>query len=493
MSRQNHSYALRDLMKVGAIVLSTTLEGCATPVPRSLPPDLQPSSFSVTPEARAPVWPEDNWWEGFGDPQLTALIVKARSGNRDLAAAAARVIEAAAQTRIARSALLPDVEGQANFRRGGCRGESCLNYLPGQNLGLTINATYELDFWGMARGNLRVAKEKLKSTRFAQQTVALTLTANVAQQYLNLLSLRRRIAIANDDIAAIGGILEAIDVRVKAGATSGLDRAREEAQIEAVKAQLPVLQTQEREALYSLAVLLGQVPEGFDVQSHDLDAIRAPLVKPGLPADLLLRRPDVAHAEANLAAAHANLDVARAAFLPRISLTGSGGFASTAVRTLLQAGSFGFGYGLNLMQTIFDGGKLFGQKRLADATEREMIASYQSAVLDGYADVESALTEVVNFNDAEDHLRREIAAAQRAFEISQLQFRQGVGDLLAVLQAQQTLFAAEDQLAQVTLANRQAVVHLYEALGGGWLEDPNDRTQIALKLSSSDPRVSRIK
>ena len=146
---------------------------------------------------------------------------------------------------------------------------------------------------------------------------------------------------------------------------------------------------------------------------------------------------------------------------------------------MLQAGSFGFSYGANLLQTLFDGGKLVGQKHLAQATEREFVASYQNAVLNAYADVESALTEVANYQSAEEHLRREIDAAQRAFEISQLQFRQGVGDLLAVLQAQQTLFAAEDQLAQITLANRQAAVHLYEALGGGWVEDPGDRTQVA--------------
>jgi len=279
---------------------------------------------------------------------------------------------------------------------------------------------------------------------------------------------------------------------VKAGATSGLDRAREEAQIEAVKAQLPVLQVQEREALYLLAVLLGRVPEGFDVQSRDLDAMRVPLVGPGLPADLLRRRPDVAQAEADLASAHANLDVARAAFFPQISLTGSGGFASAAIQALVQGASFGYVYGANLMQAIFDGGKLAGQKHLAEATEREFVAEYQGAVLNAYADVESALSEAGEFQSAEDHLRREIDAAQRAFEISQLQFRQGVGDLLAVLQAQQTLFAAEDQLAQITLANRQAAVHLYEALGGGWLEDAMDRTQVAQRSADPDAVVLAI-
>jgi multidrug efflux system outer membrane protein len=473
---------------IAALVLMTSLSGCATPVPHSLPPELQPTGFTAGIDEQAAAWPQAAWWEGFGDAQLTSLIVTAREGNRDLSAATARVLEGQAQTRIVASALFPSVNLQADALRGGCKGEGCFSYVSEPTLGMTFSASYEIDFWGLARGKLRAAREQLKSARFAKETVALTLTAGVAQQYLNVLSLRRRIAIANDEIAAIGGILDTIDVRVKAGATSGLDRAREEAQIEAVKAQLPVLETQEREALYALAVFLGQVPEGFNVQTHDLDEIRAPHAGPGLPAELLLRRPDVAQAEANLGLAHANLDVARAAFLPPISLSGSAGFASAAVRTLLQAGSFGFSYGPNLLQTIFDGGKLRGQKHLAEAAEREFVAAYQGAVLNAYADVESALTEVANFNSAENHMRREINAAQRAFEISQLQYRQGVGDLLAVLQAQQTLFAAEDESAQITLASRQAAIHLYEALGGGWLEDPSDRTQFAQRSPGPAPR-----
>jgi multidrug efflux system outer membrane protein len=469
----------REIVKGATIALVIALAGCATPIPQSLPPDLRPASFTVTAEAPAGTWPQANWWENFGDPELTALIARAQEQNRDLAAATARVLEAKAQTRIVGSALFPDVEGQAAFRRSGCRGESCSSFGQGQTLGLTFSATYELDFWGVARGNLRAAKEQVKFARFAQQTVALTLTANVAQQYLTVLSLRRQIAIANEEIAAIGGILEAIDVRVKAGATSGLDRAREEAQLEAEKSQLPVLQIQEREALYALAVLLGRAPEGFDIHSQDLDAIHLLPVGAGLPADLLLRRPDVAQAEANLASAHANLDVARAAFFPQISLTCSGGFASTAISTLLQGSNSGYSYGANLLQAIFDAGNLAGKKHLAEATQREMVADYQGAVLSAYADVESALAEVANDRSAEEHLRRAIDAARRAFEISELQFRQGVGDLLAVLQAQQTLFLDEDGLAQITLASREASVHLYEALGGGWIESQSDRTQIS--------------
>jgi NodT family efflux transporter outer membrane factor (OMF) lipoprotein len=265
---------------------------------------------------------------------------------------------------------------------------------------------------------------------------------------------------------------------VKAGSVSHLDLAREQTQVEDVQAQLPSLETAEKQSLFALAVLLGRPPEDFEIKTVDIDAILAPKVGAGLPSELLLRRPDIAQAEADLAAAHANVDAARAAFLPQISLTGSGGFVSTAIGTLLQGSSFGYSYGANLLQTIFDGGRLAGQKDLAEGVQKEFIANYQGAALSAYADVENALIQVANTDRAQQHLKREVEAAREAFEISELQYRQGTAELLTVLQAQQALFSAQDRLVQVALANRQAAVHLYEALGGGWQEQPGDRTQV---------------
>ena len=468
-------------------LMGLMLAGCATQVPQSLPPQLVPKSFTGPVVGDARTWPEPGWWQGFGDAQLTALVTQAQDGNRDIAVAAARVMQAEAQSTIQRSALFPQIGGQADYQRGGCSGQSCAQYSNAKLFGLSFNASYELDFWGLARNNLRAANEQLKAARFAQQSVALTVTANVAGQYLNVLAIRRRIAIANQYIDAINAILDVIKLRVKAGSISHLDLAREQAQLESVQAQLPSLETLEKQALYSLAVLLGRPPEGFDVTSADLEKILPPVVGAGLPSELLLRRPDIAQAEANLASAHANVDAARAAFLPQISLTGSGGFVSTAIGTLLQGSSFGYSYGAALLQTIFDGGRLAGQKDLADATQKEFVAAYQNAALNAYADVEFALIQVANTSRAEDHLRRLITAAEEAFQISQLQYRQGAADLLTVLQAQQTLFSAQDQLVQTVLSNRLAAIHLYEALGGGWTEKPEERTQFVNLSDAAAP------
>ena len=469
---------------VGACVVA--LAGCATHVPQALSPQIVPKTFVGQDAGRDYAWPQTDWWQTFASPELSGFIGAAQADNRDLAIAAARVGEAHAQTTIQRAALFPQLNLQAQGQRSGANGAQFSNIthsVTGNSFGLTLGASYEVDVWGLARSNLRAATETLKSARFARQAVALTVTADVANTYFSVLALRKRIAIANEDIAAIRDILRIIELRVSTGKSSHLDLAQERAQVESVEAQLPLLQEQELEARVALAVLLGQTPETLEVRTASLEAIRLPLPSPGLPSDLLLRRPDVAQAEADLASAHASLDAARAAFLPQFALSGSDGFASAAIGTLLHGPSVAWDYGGSLLQSVFDGGKLVGQKKLAAATQQELIASYQRAVLNAYADVETALGQVKNNTRAEEHLGHEIDAAREAFQISQLQYRQGTTDLLTVLQSQQTLFSAEDQLAQITLARMQSVVHLYEALGGGWVEQPDERTQFTSVLA----------
>lgn len=456
---------------------SLCVAGCATPVPQVLYARLTPGKFTGPPASAAPLWPDATWWQGFGDPQLSSLVAAAQANNLDLTAAAARVLQAEAQSRIQRAALFPQLTGQAGYSAGACSGSACLQYQEVKTSSVNFNASYGIDVWGLARDNWRAAREQLKSARFARQSVALAVVATTANEYFTVLAIRRRLAIAHEDIDAINAILEIIKLRAKAGSISHLDLVQEQAQLESVEARLPGLETAEREALFTLAQVLGRPPEGFEVDGHDLDHTARPAVSAGLPSDLLLRRPDVAQAEANLAAAHANVDAARAAFLPQLSLTGAGGFISTAIGTLLHGSNFGDNFGAGLLQTLFDGGRLSGQKALATGIQKELIADYQSAALNAFVDVEDALIEVANTRNAQDHLVREVDAARDAFGIGQLQYRQGVADLLTVLQAQQTLFSAEDQLAQMQLANCQAAVHLYEALGGGWVENARDRTQ----------------
>ena len=280
--------------------------------------------------------------------------------------------------------------------------------------------------------------------------------------------LRERIAIASKSVDAARRILAITQAKVTNGVSSNLDLAQQRALLAGQEAKIPALEEQEREERYTLAILLGRIPEGFDVKSAALTGIVAPPVSPRLPSSLLQRRPDIAQAEASLIAAHANVDAARAAFLPAIGLTGQGGYNASAIASLINPSNLAWNVGTSLLQVIFDGGKLTSQRDEAKAREAELIAGYRSAVLNALADVESALGSTASLAEQERLTTEQANSAAEAFRISELQYREGVADLLTVLQAQQTLFGAQDQLIQIKLARLQAGAGLYRALGGGW-------------------------
>jgi multidrug efflux system outer membrane protein len=467
---------MKALLKTASIAaLSLAAAGCATAPPAALKAQDVPGAFSAPVASGAPVWPTADWWQGFGSDEMNGIIKNAQAGNLDLSQAASRVLEAEANQEIAGSSLFPSVDLGASAKRTGSKATG--KWSSANSFGASLDASYQLDFWGEARDNLRSATEALKSARFAQETVALTITTDAADTYLDILALRQRDAIALDNINAADRILKITEAKVDAGVSSRLDLAQQQAQVSGQKAQVPAIEEQEREARYTLAVLLAHTPEGFDVRADNLDAIVSPIVAPGLPSELLRRRPDVAQAEADLAAAHADVDAARAAFFPSIDLTASGGVASTALSALFHSTSLGYSIGASLLQTIFDGGKLEGESKFARARQEELVANYRQTVLNAFADVEAALGQVSSLAEQEKYKTDEVNAAQEAFRISEIQYREGVADLLAVLQAQQTLFTAQDQLVQIRLARFQADIGLYRALGGGWSEDMADVTQ----------------
>jgi multidrug efflux system outer membrane protein len=266
-----------------------------------------------------------------------------------------------------------------------------------------------------------------------------------------------------------------VEAKVVAGVSSNLDLANQQAVIAGQEATLPALIEQEREGRYALAILLGRAPEGFDVKGQNMDGIVSPVVQGGLPSEVLLRRPDVAEAEANLYAAHANVDAARAAFFPAIGLTGSGSYASTVIGSLINPGNFAWSIGASLLQTIFDGGAKKAASDLALAQEQEQIADYRLAVFNAFNNVESALGQVASDGDQLVALTEEVRASTEAFRISELQYREGTIDILSLLQAQQTLFSAENTLVETKLARLGADVSLYVALGGGWTQQDSDK------------------
>jgi len=468
------------LLSSSAVALALVLSACTTPIPQQLNAQNVPSNFTAPITADAPLWPKADWWKGFGSDELNSLIDQAQRDNLDLAVATAQVLQAKGQAEIAGSVLWPQIDlGGGADRTKTARNQNVFGGRSTNNsYNLTGNASWALDIWGRAQDNLRAADEQVKASRYAKEAVALTVISSTGSTYFNILALRERVTIAQANIDAANRVLSITQAKVTNGVSSRLDLAQQEAQVAGQKAQIPALREGEHEARYALAILLGKLPEGFDVQAQNLDRIVAPAVRPGLPSELLRRRPDVAEAEANLAAAHANVDAARAAFFPSISLTGSGGFASAAIGTLVQGSNFGWSVGASLLQTIFDGGNLMGQYRVSKAQQLQLVATYRKTVLSAFQDVETSLGQVASLTQQEKLLTDEVNAASEAFRISEIQYREGVTDLLTVLTAQQTLFSAQDQLVQVKLARIQADVNLYRALGGGWTEADEDATQI---------------
>ncbi|HTW35448.1 MAG TPA: TolC family protein [Rhizomicrobium sp.] len=474
------------ITRASVMVLAFAAAGCATDVPQALKPTDIPAKFTSPIPTAVDVWPKKEWWHGFGSTELDGLIADAEKNNLNIAIAFAAVLQAEAQTNAERSTLFPSItlspsatREQSTLTSGTGRTVS----LPGvtgptfNTFSLTANGVWSPDIWGLAQDNLRAAVQTLKAQRYAQEEVALTEVSDVGTTYLSVLALRDQITIAVNNVEAAKRVLVVTQERLKAGTDSELDLAQEEAVVEGQEANIPVLKEQEHEQLLALAILLGRAPEGFDVAAQNLDGIKSPLVAPGLPSELLLRNPSVAEAEANLASAHANVDAARAAFFPAVSLTGSAGSESSVVGTLFHASTFEWSAGASALQTLFDAGKLFAESDISKAEQLSLVASYRLAVISAFSSVETALGQVSNYAKEQEALEREVKSAANAFRISELQYREGIVDITTVITTEQTLFAAETSLAQAKLAHAQAVVALYESMGGGWSEDPKDQTQ----------------
>jgi NodT family efflux transporter outer membrane factor (OMF) lipoprotein len=280
--------------------------------------------------------------------------------------------------------------------------------------------------------------------------------------------LRGRLVIVRENLAIAERVFKVVDSRVRNGAASALDLARQQAAVLTQRAAIPQLDLQERQTLFALAILLGRSPEGFDTAASAVTGLAVPRVAPGLPAQLLVRRPDLASAEAQLAAANANVAAARAALLPGIGLTGSAGLASDVLLNFLNGPTATLAIGASLLQPIFDGARLRTQVNVAASRERELVENYRKAVLAALADVESALAAGGRMAEQELLQEKVVEQARLALRLAEIRYREGADDLLTALDAQRTLFQAEDQLAQIRLSRLQGSVGLFKALGGAW-------------------------
>lgn len=414
----------------------------------------------------ASLWPVSDWWQHLGSKELDQLMIEAQQNNLDLAAAASRVLQAEAQAKLAGVALLPSVDFNGSVSRQDRVGESTTTSAT-NSFKVALDASYEIDFWGKNKAALISAQESLRASQFDQATVALTMTSSVATTYLQVLSLRERISIAKLNLENAESVLKLVESRVKFGAVSPLDQAQQRAIVARQRAAIPPLEQQERDARSALAVLLGKPPQGFDVTLTSLSDIELPQVVAGLPSELLTRRPDIQSAEAQLRAANADIAAARAAFFPSIKLTGSGGLSSAALSSLLDGGLL-YNLAASLAQPIFDAGKREAQEELAKAKREELVQTYRSSIISAFADVETALGTIKSTTEQQTYQKEQLKQANIAFKLAQRRYKEGADDLLTVLNAQSTLYDAQDQLLQINFNYLQTIVSLYRALGGGW-------------------------
>lgn len=428
-------------------------------------------------------WPSAGWWREFNSPELNELMSEARGANDDIAAALARVDEADAQARVAGAALLPSVSAGADGNRargrssiagaGGSTGTAgtvnAITNPPTYNLfASTLTASYEVDFWGRYRALHDAARMAAEASRYDRGTIELTVMTAVASTYFQVLELRDRLQVAQNNLASAQATLDDLRAEEQVGTATALELAQQTTTVATLQAVVPPLQEQLEQTTDALAVLVGKEPETLAIPPATLADLAEPRVSAGMPSELLARRPDVASAEAQLEGANANIRAARAAFFPTISLTAEGGLASTALGSLVSPAHQIFDVGAGLTQPIFAGGALRGQYQFTKARYTELLANYHKTVITAFGNVEDALAAV---RRSGEQLRREqqsVDAARDAYELSQAELQAGTIDILTVLNTETALFTAQDALVQAKYSHVNALVTLYNALGGGW-------------------------
>jgi multidrug efflux system outer membrane protein len=461
-------------MKAAVLIAALMLAGCATPGPGVAPPAPQELPATTAPVAVAP-----DWWKAFNDARLNALVDEALAANRDLARAMARIDESRAALRLAQSERWPTLSAGAS---GARQRVSETGPLPGggtaNDFRATLNVAYELDLWGRVAAGSAAARAELLASEQAQATVHNAIVAQVAQSYAALRSLDEQLLVFERAVVAQREGLKLQRVRFDAGDMNELDWRQLEAELFANETQLPRLERSRSEAERALALLLGRSPRALVEGNIARAATDAPPlvaggVPEGLPSDLLARRPDVQQAEARLRAAGARVDVARAAYLPSISLTAAFGKESGELSRLFDGPSTIFSVLASLTQPIWNAGALNARRDIALARERQAELDYRDAVAAAFKDLRDALGAHAEAQRTLQLTEQRGSALGRAAELTRLRFEGGIASRLDAIEAERAALAARAQLADAKRALAAAQVDVFRALGGGWMTVPS--------------------
>jgi multidrug efflux system outer membrane protein len=445
-----------------AALCLTGLAGC------TVGPRYQRPSLAVPAEHRGQVGPgeaaslaDQAWWEVFHDDVLQGLIAEALRNGYDVRLAAWRVEEARANAGIVRSQVFPSVQGQAATGYGRQDGEQ------GGLIQYNVNAAWELDLWGRIRRSNEAALADYLATEEARRGVLLSLVSEVATRYFQLRELDLQLEIARRTTGAFQETFDLFDRRLQGGAASALETSSAQASLAATAANIPDLERQIAAEENELSFLLGRNPGPIPRGAVLNEQLLPPDIPPGLPSDLLERRPDLREAEQSLVAANADVGIANTDFFPRISLTGAFGGVSPRLSDLFPAGRT-WSIGGGLLTPVFQGRRLHEQYRAAVARWEQARARYEQSVANAFNEVATTLVAYQKFAEVEKERARAVDAYREAVRLSNLRYGAGLSGYLEVLQAQQQLFPAEIQLAQARYNRLATLVQLYQVLGGGW-------------------------
>jgi len=467
-------------MKLRLALLSVALltAGCTVGPRYKRPSAAIPGSYrgvapeqGVQPEMTAPQnasLGDQKWWDVFYDEQLRTLIRTALKQNYDLRIAASRILEAQAQLGITRADQFPTLSAGGAIADVGTAQSKLVPAFETSTGQLNASAVWELDFWGKFRRATEAARANLLAAEWARQEVVSTLVANVASAYFQLRALDLQLEISKRTLDSRKESLRLARLLANGGSTSMLDVRQAEQLVFTASAEIPALEQQIEEQENFLSILLGQNPGDILRGQALTEQHQPPEVPPGLPSALLERRPDIRQAEQQLIATNAEIGVARAAYFPQISLSGTGGFQSSALSNLFTGPAGAWSFGASLTQPIFTGGRLRSGVRLAEAREQTALLVYQQSIQGALRSVSDAL--VAYRKTREFRIQEELLfeSAQDAARLSHMRYTGGVTGYLEVLTNETNAFSAELALVQARLNEWLALVQLYEALGGGW-------------------------
>ncbi len=461
------------LASVFALILaSILLAGCAVGPKYHRPAVQTPGVYrdlrdDPQAQAQAASFADLPWWQVFQDPQLQELIRIALKENYDLQLATERITAARAQVAITRSNLFPQVQGNGDFSGG----KDSNTRAKGNFLALTADAAFQVDLFGRLRRATEASRAQFLATQDAQHTVILTLVSDVASDYFQLLDLDLQLRITQDTVKTQQESVKLTRLRLDHGVATKLDVLQAQQVLDTANAQIPDLERQIGQEEDAISILLGHYPESVRRGRPLAEQPLPPEVPPGMPSSLLERRPDIRQVEQNLIAANAEIGVARAAFFPQISLTGSGGGAfgrSSLFSGLISSQAGIWSYGAQVTQPIFTGGALRGNLRLAESQHRQELIAYKQVIQLAFRDVSDALIGYQKLHQVRVAQETTVKDLQDTVSTSLVRYRGGITTYLEVLDGQRSLFIAELALAQARGDEYQSLVQLYKALGGGW-------------------------